>query len=226
MALLWDALFYGKCFKFLINQAPRGNCPPSSKLLRKCRSGRDRCTYCALWKLLYLALSVFSLPSCSLNPRQWGGSEKTLQKWPLKTILRSSVFHGADFSLGLVNWLQDRRRRVWKWFCVKLPLSLLEMFWKPLDELSLLGPRSAVRLNFPACIYCRVLTRLRKGGYKMPHHGCPQGEAQYLLDPSSACPSLLLPRARNLPIPGGEGSQHFRLLRFLSWLRGSKEGKP
>lgn len=68
--------------------------------------------------------------------------------------------------------------------------------------------------------------RLRKGGYKM-HHGFPQGEAQYLLDPSSACPSLLLPRARNLPIPGGEGSQHFRLLHFLSWLGGeARRGNP
>lgn len=30
------------------------------------------------------------------------------------------------------------------WFCGKLPLSLLEMFWKPLDELFLLGLRSAM----------------------------------------------------------------------------------
>lgn len=41
-----------------------------------------------------------------------GGSIKILRKQSLKSILKSLVFRGADFSLGLVSWLQDRQRRV------------------------------------------------------------------------------------------------------------------
>ena len=167
---------------------------------------------------------LFSLcPAALWISRQWGGSEKTLQKWPLKTILRSSVFHGADLSLGLVSWLQDRRRRVWVWFCGKLPPeppgNVLET---PQWAVSPGTKICCVRLNFPACTYCRVLTRLRKVDIRCCTTAAPRGR----LSTCWTLPLLALPWARNPPIPGGEGSQHFRLLHFLSWLCKCKEGKP
>lgn len=67
-----------------------------------------------LWKFLYLALPVFSVQwEAALLILDGWGSVKILQRQPLKPILRrSSVFHGAEFSLGLVGWLQGRQRRV------------------------------------------------------------------------------------------------------------------
>ena len=44
--------------------------------------------------------------------------------------------------------------------------------------------------EFPCLYILQGVNKVKKGGYKMLHHGCPQGEAQYLLNPSSACPSL------------------------------------
>lgn len=92
----------------LFSEFPEGLVWLCSEFMRDVGHGSgSKCGPWALWKFLYPALPVFCLSS------QRVGKVKVLQRLPLKAILRrSSVFPGADFSVGLVSRLPGKNGRV------------------------------------------------------------------------------------------------------------------
>lgn len=127
-------------------------CPPPSRWENVGLGGTDVRT--VLSGNYFLALPVFSLPSCLWIPDS-KGSEKTLQKWPLKTILK--------FSFSWC-WFFFRAAGCRTWGGGECECGFVENFpwasWKcsgnPLDELSPLGPRSAVWgwISLPVHVGC------------------------------------------------------------------------
>ena len=89
-----------------LGELPEGPTWPSAELMRECRSGRGTYPHCAVQNVLYLVLCyVCPVGAASLVPESWG-TVKSLQRWPLKAILRrSSAFCGAGFLLELVSWV-------------------------------------------------------------------------------------------------------------------------